>query len=75
MTPDLVLLISSFTIFIAALGGNFEYDLKRIIALSTLSKLGLMIRILSVGFPKWVYFHLLTHTLLCYMVVKHGLLH
>ena len=49
------------TIFIAGLGANFEYDLKKIIALSTLSQLGLIIRILSIGFPKLAYFHLLTH--------------
>jgi NADH-ubiquinone oxidoreductase chain 5 len=34
----------------AGLGANFEYDLKRIIALSNLSQLGLMIGALSVGF-------------------------
>jgi NADH-ubiquinone oxidoreductase chain 5 len=36
--------------FIAGVGANFEYDLRKIIALSTLSQLGLMIRIISVGF-------------------------
>jgi NADH-ubiquinone oxidoreductase chain 5 len=35
-----LLLFSSLTIFIAGLGGNFEYDLRRIIAPSTLSQLG-----------------------------------
>jgi len=59
----ILLLISGLTIFIAGLGANFEYDLKKIIALSTLSQLGLIIRILSIGFPKLAYFHLLTHAL------------
>jgi NADH-ubiquinone oxidoreductase chain 5 len=60
---DFLLLISGLTIFIAGLGANFEFDLKKIIALSTLSQLGLMIRILSIGFYKLAFFHLLTHAL------------
>ena len=40
------------------MGANFDY------ALSTLLRqLGLAMRILSVGFPKLAYFHLLTHSL------------
>ena len=38
----ILLLVSGLTIFIAGLGANFEFDLKKIIALSTLRKLGLM---------------------------------
>jgi len=38
-----LLLISGLTIFMAGLGANFEFDLKRIIALSTLRQLGLMV--------------------------------
>nr|AVN67576.1 NADH dehydrogenase subunit 5 [Schultesia lampyridiformis] len=58
-----LLLISGLTMFMAGLGANFEYDLKKIIALSTLSQLGLMMSILSVGFPELAFFHLLTHAL------------
>nr|QWQ55671.1 NADH dehydrogenase subunit 5 [Microconema clavata] len=58
-----MLLISGLTMFMAGLGANFEYDLKKIIALSTLSQLGLMMSILSMGFPKLAFFHLLTHAL------------
>jgi NADH-ubiquinone oxidoreductase chain 5 len=58
-----LLLISGLTIFIAGLGANFEFDLKKIIALSTLSQLGLIIRILRLGFFKLTFFHLLTHAL------------
>lgn len=58
-----LLLISGLTIFIAGLGANFEFDLKKIIALSTLRQLGLIISILAIGFPKLAYFHLLTHAL------------
>jgi NADH-ubiquinone oxidoreductase chain 5 len=58
-----LLLISGLTIFIAGLGANFEFDLKKIIALSTLRQLGLIIRTLSLGFYKLAFFHLLTHAL------------
>nr|YP_010397480.1 NADH dehydrogenase subunit 5 [Diamesa loeffleri]UQJ73350.1 NADH dehydrogenase subunit 5 [Diamesa loeffleri] len=58
-----LLLISGLTMFMAGLGANFEFDLKKIIALSTLSQLGLMMSILAMGFPKLAFFHLLTHAL------------
>lgn len=60
---NLLLLLSGLTIFIRGLGANFEFDLKKIIALSTLSQLGLIMRILSIGFYKLAFFHLLTHAL------------
>ena len=56
-------LVSSLTMFISGLGANFEYDLKKIIALSTLSQLGVILRILSLGFRELAFFHLLTHAL------------
>nr|YP_010117786.1 NADH dehydrogenase subunit 5 [Diplonevra peregrina]QPN53559.1 NADH dehydrogenase subunit 5 [Diplonevra peregrina] len=59
----ILLLISGLTMFMAGLGANFEFDLKKIIALSTLSQLGLMMSILSMGFYKLAFFHLLTHAL------------
>jgi len=58
-----LLLLSSLTIFIAGLGANFEYDLKKIIALSTLSQLGVIISILSLGCANLAFFHLLRHAL------------
>nr|WAX39227.1 NADH dehydrogenase subunit 5 [Anaplecta sp. 8 ZQW-2020] len=58
-----LLLISSLTMFMSGLGANFEYDLKSIIALSTLSQLGLMMGILSLGYYNLAFFHLLTHAL------------
>nr|QBF44175.1 NADH dehydrogenase subunit 5 [Thaumalea sp. ZK-2019] len=58
-----LLLVSGLTMFMAGLGANFEFDLKKIIALSTLSQLGLMMSILAMGFPKLAYFHLLTHAM------------
>ena len=59
----LFLLLSRLTMFIAGLGANFEYDLKKIIALSTLSQLGVIIRVLSLGCADLAFFHLLRHAL------------
>lgn len=59
----ILLFIGVITIFIAGLGANYEYDLKKIIALSTLSQLGLIIRILACGDTLLAFYHLLTHAL------------
>nr|ALO77621.1 NADH deshydrogenase subunit 5 [Cantharidae sp. GENSP01] len=58
-----LLFISLMTMFMAGLGANFEFDLKKIIALSTLSQLGLMISVLALGEYMLAFFHLLTHAL------------
>jgi len=58
-------LISAITMFMSGLGANFEYDLKKIIALSTLSQLGVIIRVLRIGLKELAFFHLVTHALLC----------
>jgi NADH-ubiquinone oxidoreductase chain 5 len=57
------LFLGILTIFISGLGANFEIDLKKIIAFSTLSQLGLIISILRIGFLNLAFFHLLTHAL------------
>nr|YP_011004270.1 NADH dehydrogenase subunit 5 [Frontopsylla diqingensis]WPS93645.1 NADH dehydrogenase subunit 5 [Frontopsylla diqingensis] len=59
----LLLIIASVTMFMSGLGANYEYDLKKIIALSTLSQLGLMMGSLSLGMPELAFFHLLMHAL------------
>nr|WOR80778.1 NADH dehydrogenase subunit 5 [Pygoluciola sp.] len=59
----LMLFISTMTMFMSGLGANFEFDLKKIIALSTLSQLGLMMSILFLGDYKLAFFHLLSHAL------------
>nr|AML26076.1 NADH dehydrogenase subunit 5 [Staphylinidae sp. BMNH 1274254] len=59
----ILLFIGSMTMFMAGLGANFEFDLKKIIALSTLSQLGLMMSILALGEFKLSFFHLLSHAL------------
>nr|YP_010248185.1 NADH dehydrogenase subunit 5 [Gonodactylus smithii]QTK16226.1 NADH dehydrogenase subunit 5 [Gonodactylus smithii]UEV86996.1 NADH dehydrogenase subunit 5 [Gonodactylellus affinis] len=58
-----LLLLGGTTMFMAGLGANFEYDLKKIIALSTLSQLGVMMSILGFGLPDLAFFHLLSHAL------------
>nr|UBI43982.1 NADH dehydrogenase subunit 5 [Eysarcoris rosaceus] len=58
---DYFLLISCLTMFMSGLAANFEYDLKKIIALSTLSQLGLMMSVLFMGNFVCSYFHMLTH--------------
>jgi len=74
-----LLLLSGLTIFMAGVGANYEYDLRKIIALSTLSQLGLIIIILSMVFSTLAFFHLLTHALfrallcLCAGAIIHGL--
>lgn len=59
----ILMILSVLTIFISGLMANFEFDLKKIIALSTLRQLGLIMMILSVGFPMLSYYHLLTHAI------------
>nr|YP_010177475.1 NADH dehydrogenase subunit 5 [Aglossa dimidiata]QST15193.1 NADH dehydrogenase subunit 5 [Aglossa dimidiata] len=59
----ILLLLSGLTMFMAGVSANYEFDLKKIIALSTLSQLGLMMSILSMGMPDLAFFHLLTHAM------------
>lgn len=60
---ELLIVLSVLTMFIAGLGACFEFDLKKIIALSTLRQLGLIIYRLSLGLVKVALFHLLIHAL------------
>nr|APX40428.1 NADH dehydrogenase subunit 5 [Cassida viridis] len=58
-----MLYISVFTMFMSGLVACFEFDLKKIIAMSTLSQLGLMMSVLFMGDCNLAFFHLLTHAL------------
>nr|USF17463.1 NADH dehydrogenase subunit 5 [Junonia evarete occidentalis] len=60
---SVLLLLSGLTMFMAGICANYEFDLKKIIALSTLSQLGLMMSILSMGYGDLAFFHLLTHAM------------
>nr|YP_009740700.1 NADH dehydrogenase subunit 5 [Euparatettix bimaculatus]QID03662.1 NADH dehydrogenase subunit 5 [Euparatettix bimaculatus] len=74
-----LLLIGCLTMFMSGVAANYEFDLKKIIALSTLSQLGLMMGILGAGYSLMSFFHLLTHALfksllfLCAGCYIHGL--
>nr|WGM81124.1 NADH dehydrogenase subunit 5 [Pseudocoladenia dea] len=63
MILKMLLLLSGLTMFMAGISANYEFDLKKIIALSTLSQLGLMMSILSMGLPDLAFFHLLSHAM------------
>jgi len=62
-TSLFLLYISILTILISGVGANLEIDLKKIIALSTLSQLGVIIITLSLGLVELTYFHLISHAL------------
>nr|YP_009328025.1 NADH dehydrogenase subunit 5 [Trachelus iudaicus]APC92668.1 NADH dehydrogenase subunit 5 [Trachelus iudaicus] len=76
---QLILILSVLTMFMAGVSANWEYDLKKIIALSTLSQLGLMMSILSLGGVYMAFFHLLTHAMfkallfMCAGVIIHSM--
>nr|ARH54293.1 NADH dehydrogenase subunit 5 [Curculionidae sp. 3 AH-2016] len=55
--------LSLLTMFMAGLAANLEYDLKKIIALSTLSQLGMMMVVFFLGNKDLAFFHLLMHAL------------
>nr|YP_007317452.2 NADH dehydrogenase subunit 5 [Halicryptus spinulosus] len=60
---SVLLFLSSMTMFMAGICANYEMDLKKIIALSTLSQLGLMMSSIALGLEVFAYFHLLTHAM------------
>nr|AXA45319.1 NADH dehydrogenase subunit 5 [Marshallena sp. MNHN IM 2013-9821] len=60
---SMLLFISVLTLLMAGIGANYENDLKKIIALSTLSQLGVMMMSLGMGMPYLALFHLYTHAL------------
>nr|QNH68997.1 NADH dehydrogenase subunit 5 [Teredorus nigropennis] len=62
-TIYVLMFFGCLTMMMAGLAANYEFDLKSVIALSTLSQLGLMMGILSMGYPLLSFFHLLSHAL------------
>nr|YP_010564852.1 NADH dehydrogenase subunit 5 [Colossendeis robusta]UZA61255.1 NADH dehydrogenase subunit 5 [Colossendeis robusta] len=66
------------TMVMAGLSAMYENDLKKIVALSTLSQLSLMMLAVSLGMYDMAYFHLITHAtfkslmFLCVGVLMHG---
>nr|YP_010222518.1 NADH dehydrogenase subunit 5 [Calacta lugubris]UCC45929.1 NADH dehydrogenase subunit 5 [Calacta lugubris] len=73
------LLVSCLTMFMSGAVACFEFDLKKVIALSTLSQLGFMMGVLFLGYPLISYYHLLSHAFfkallfLCAGVIIHSM--
>nr|UXD78646.1 NADH dehydrogenase subunit 5 [Doratura stylata] len=59
----LFLMISMLTMIMSSVCAMYEFDLKKIIALSTLSQLGLMMSCLFMGMVDFCFFHLLSHAM------------
>nr|YP_009244879.1 NADH dehydrogenase subunit 5 [Amynthas morrisi]AMO26977.1 NADH dehydrogenase subunit 5 [Amynthas morrisi] len=60
---QLLLLIAVSTTTMAGLSAMTECDMKKIIALSTLSQLGMMMAAMGLGMVSLAYFHMITHAL------------
>nr|AZL93406.1 NADH dehydrogenase subunit 5 [Habroteleia persimilis] len=58
-----LIFISLLTMFFSGMVASFEFDLKKIIALSTLSQLGLMMFSLFIGLKSYMFFHLVIHAM------------
>nr|YP_010582916.1 NADH dehydrogenase subunit 5 [Aguriahana triangularis]UGN61336.1 NADH dehydrogenase subunit 5 [Aguriahana triangularis] len=56
-----MLFLSLTTMLMSSFCANYEFDLKKIIALSTLSQLGLMMSSLFLGMVNLSFYHLLSH--------------
>lgn len=75
---NILLFLSVVTMFMSGLVAVYEYDLKKIIALSTLSQLGVMMFSISLGLYLVAFLHLVIHALfkamlfLCAGVMIHG---
>ncbi len=59
----LILTLSVFTSFYAGVSSIYESDLKKLVALSTLSHLGFIGMALAIGSTSLAFFHLLVHAL------------
>jgi NADH-ubiquinone oxidoreductase chain 5 len=60
---NILLIVAILTMFIAGINAVNECDIKKIIALSTLSQLGVITASLAIAQPYLTLFHLLTHAL------------
>lgn len=63
LTQNILLILSTSTTLIAGLAAITETDIKKIIALSTLSQLGIIIIRLALNAPLFTFFHLITHAI------------
>nr|YP_010583787.1 NADH dehydrogenase subunit 5 [Octopus salutii]UXN83983.1 NADH dehydrogenase subunit 5 [Octopus salutii] len=60
---NFMIFISIMTTFMSGICAVYEYDMKKIIALSTLSQLGVMMMSLGMKMPMLTLFHLYTHAM------------
>nr|AEQ93829.1 NADH dehydrogenase subunit 5 [Myosotella myosotis] len=63
MVGEMLLLCGALTCFLGGTAAVFENDVKKLVALSTLSQLGVMGFCLGLGLPYLSLFHLYTHAL------------
>nr|AWN56206.1 NADH dehydrogenase subunit 5 [Dinocampus coccinellae] len=59
----ILMMIACLTMMMASTCAFYEYDIKKIIALSTLSQLGFMFLTISIKLPTLSFFHLITHAM------------
>lgn len=77
---NIIIFISILTLFISRINANFEFDFKKIIALSTLRQLSIIIFRLSLGMEEISFFHLLIHAIfkcllfICAGVIIHNII-
>nr|YP_009680085.1 NADH dehydrogenase subunit 5 [Parachtes romandiolae]QDP17911.1 NADH dehydrogenase subunit 5 [Parachtes romandiolae] len=62
-TMKMLLFISLFSIIFSSLSAMWEQDMKKIIALSTLSQIALMMFALAINAKTAAFFHMITHAL------------
>jgi NADH-quinone oxidoreductase subunit L len=74
---DVVAVIGIVTALIGALAAFGQYDLKKILAYSTISQLGLMVTAIGAGAPDAAFIHLFTHAFFkaCLFLAAGSILH
>nr|YP_010725971.1 NADH dehydrogenase subunit 5 [Helobdella europaea]WDY83666.1 NADH dehydrogenase subunit 5 [Helobdella europaea] len=78
---SILLYVAMMTMTMAGLSATAECDMKKIIALSTLSQLGLMMSALGLNLPMLAYFHMVVHAMfkallfICAGVLIHNHMH
>lgn len=58
-----LLCVGAVTAVLAGMAAFYEFDFKKVVAYSTLSQLGVIVRSLGLGLPSLAFFHLLTHAM------------